>query len=75
MEIPEYSPFDWLINCPANDGNFIAALHRATMEQLRQAVRFMDGRPGNKTRIKSCQIELKRRMKHESKTAATNESV
>ena len=56
------------VNClsslPANDGNFLSALKRATDAEISQAIINMESIGGqHKSRIIACQRELRKRMK------------
>lgn len=51
-----------LCTLPASDLNFTADLKRATSNQIRLAIETMKNSGGkNKSRIKACERELKRR--------------
>lgn len=51
-----------LVSLPATDLNFTADLKRATSNQIRLAIETMKNNGGkNKSRIKACERELKRR--------------
>ena len=51
-----------LVLLPATDLNFTADLKRATSNQIRLAIETMKNNGGkNKSRIKACERELKRR--------------
>ena len=51
-----------LIQVPANDGNFLAALKNATKEELQEAIHTMEANGGShKSRILACERELKKR--------------
>lgn len=51
-----------LCSLPANDLNFAAELKRATQRQIALAIETMKNNGGkNKSRIKACERELKRR--------------
>lgn len=53
-----------LSTLPATDLNFMSALHRATAEDIEQAIKEMKANDGqHKSRIKACERELKRRWK------------
>ena len=51
-----------LTTVPADDPNFKAALRRASLDDLKDAIMSMSGSAGNKTRILACQREYRRRM-------------
>ncbi len=53
----------WLTTVPSTDGNFISALKRAGDSQIMEAVRRMEGKAGNRSRIAACEGELRRRTK------------
>lgn len=54
-----------LTSLPATDLNFTSCLQRATQNQIRLALETMRNRDGkDKGRIKACEMELKRREKH-----------
>lgn len=63
MTIPQPDVADYLTTIPADDPNFRAALHRATQDQLKDAILSMHGTAGNTTRILACQREIRQRMK------------
>lgn len=51
-----------LVSLPATDQNFTAELKRATQRQIALAIEVMKDNGGkNKSRIKACERELKRR--------------
>lgn len=51
-----------LVSLPATDQNFTAELKRATQRQIALAIEIMKNNGGkNKSRIKACERELKRR--------------
>lgn len=53
-----------LSQLPATDGNFKSVLDRATDDELRQAIDYMERNGGqHKSRITACRRELKRRDK------------
>lgn len=53
-----------LSSLPANDGNFLSALNRATDEEITIALDVMATTGGqHKGRITACQRELRKRMK------------
>lgn len=53
-----------LTQLPATDLNFTADLQRATDTQIKMALEIMRNRDGkDKSRIKACEVELKRRGK------------
>ena len=53
-----------LLSLPATDGNFIAALNRATDEEISQAIDVMENSGGqHKGRLTACKRELRKRMK------------
>ena len=52
-----------LVTVPATDGNFMAALHYASKEELERAINTMkeDINGKHKSRITSCERELRKR--------------
>ena len=53
-----------LISLPATDLNFVSSLKNATSDQIESALDTMRNRDGkDKRRIKTCERELKRRVK------------
>lgn len=51
-----------LVSLPATDLNFVADMKRATQRQIALAIETMKNNGGkNKSRIKACERELKRR--------------
>lgn len=62
FSMPQPDVVGWLTTVPADDPNFKAALSRASLEDLRDAILCMRGTMGNKTRILACQREYRRRM-------------
>lgn len=51
----------WITNCPATDGNFKAHLKRATAEEVREALKIIEGRPNSKTKEKALRAALKKK--------------
>lgn len=53
-----------LSSLPANDGNFLSELNRATDDEISQAIDVMLASGGqHKGRIAACRRELRKRMK------------
>lgn len=69
--VEEKSNVKTLTSLPATDCNFSTALNSATTEELEKAIEQMKDKPGNKTRISSCEKALK---KAGSKTTKTQET-
>lgn len=58
------SPYRSLITVPANDGNFIAALSYATIDELNRAEKYLINNPiHNKSRLVAVSRELRKRKK------------
>ena len=62
FSMPQPDVVGWLTMVPADDQNFKAALHRASLDDLKEAILSMSGSSGNKTRILACQREYRRRV-------------
>ena len=60
-EMIEHKAYNWLVQCPVNDSNYISALKRASVDELQRAIGYMQGKPNNKSRITACERELRRR--------------
>jgi hypothetical protein len=59
-----------LIIVPSSDGNYKSYLTNATVLELKTAVKLMQNKKGNKSRIAACEREIRRKGK-EPATAAT----
>lgn len=49
----------WLTNIPADDINFQGALETASPETIREAIQQMEGKKGNKTRLRALRARLR----------------
>lgn len=58
-----HNTVQWLTTVPSTDMNFVSALKGAEDSEIREAVRKMEGKEGNRSRIAACERELRRRMK------------
>ena len=68
MILPQPDAVSYLINIPADDPNFKAAVQRATQRELKEAILRMSGKEGNKTRVLACQREFQKRVKRRTLT-------
>lgn len=52
---------EWLTTCPASDINFKSNLKRATVAEVREALKIIEGKPGTKTKEKLLRAALKKK--------------
>lgn len=57
----------WLMTTPCTDCNFKSALQRATVEEIKETIRNLDGKNGVKTKIAALERELRKREKEKPK--------
>lgn len=59
----ERTHVNWLISCPASDGNFRLHLRQASEEEIGCAIDLLIGKDGTKSKVKALEGELSRREK------------
>lgn len=64
-----------LASLPSNDGNFISALNKATIEEIKKAIEQMNGTSGNKGRITACEREIRKRERFFKKADLCNKII
>lgn len=69
-KVKKADPVRQLVSIPSTDEEFKSTLHRATISQLHQALKWMEGKSGKRSRIAACLGELRKRKRDQEKVLA-----